>query len=192
MTDAASEATPADVVPALTARAARGDATAYSALVARYYASCLRYAEHMLGDRLDAEDTVQETFLRAHLAMDRYDDRQQFKSWIFQILANHCRTMALQRARRARRFPRDETALRTAPSPRTMVSEQFDTIETVRSAVNELEPLLREAFLLKYAEEMSYEEIATILGASVSALKMRVKRACDALRPRLEEIYRDD
>jgi len=188
MTDAASEPSPDD---ALTARAARGDAIAYSALVARYYASCLRYAEHMLGDRWDAEDTVQETFMRAHLAMNRYDDRQQFKSWIFQILVNHCRTMALQRARRARRFLRDETALRGAPSPRTLVSEQFDTIEVVRDAVNELEPLLREAFLLKYAEEMSYEDISAILGVGVSALKMRVKRACDALRPRLEEIYRD-
>jgi RNA polymerase sigma-70 factor, ECF subfamily len=189
MTDAGGETSP-DV--ALTSRAARGDAIAFSALVARHYAWCLRYAEQMLGDRWDAEDTVQETFLRAHLAMDRYDDRQQFKAWIFQILVNRCRTVALQRARRGRRLLRDETALRAAPSPRTMVSEQFETTEAVRGAVAELEPLLREAFLLKYAEEMSYEEISALLGASVSALKMRVKRACDALRPRLEEIYRDD
>ena len=54
-----------------------------------------------------------------------------------------------------------------------------------------LEPLLREAFLLKYVEGMEYHEMSGALGAGISALKMRVKRACDALRPRLREIYDD-
>ena len=52
----------------------------------------------------------------------------------------------------------------------------------------ELDPLLREAFLLKYIEEMSYEEMSALTGVGVSALKMRVKRACDRLRDRWERI----
>ena len=58
--------------------------------------------------------------------------------------------------------------------------------EFVQRVLNELDPLLREAFLLKYIEEMSYEEMSALTGVGVSALKMRVKRACDRLRERWE------
>ena len=57
--------------------------------------------------------------------------------------------------------------------------------------LHELDPLLREAFLLKYIEEMSYEEMSALTGVGVSALKMRVKRACDRLRDRWERIKDD-
>jgi RNA polymerase sigma-70 factor (ECF subfamily) len=60
--------------------------------------------------------------------------------------------------------------------------------EWVQRVLSELDPLLREAFLLKYVEELSYEEMSALTGASVSALKMRVKRACDRLRGRWDEI----
>ena len=126
--------------------------------------------------------------MRAFLAVDRYDDRQPFRAWLFSILVNRCRTLALQRTRRLRRFPRDELALESATAPDAFGSGQE---EAVRRAVEELDPLLREAFLLKYVEGMEYHEMASALGAGVSALKMRVKRACDALRPRLREIYDD-
>ena len=66
-----------------------------------------------------------------------------------------------------------------------------DVASQIHRAVDELEPLLREAFLLKYVEGMEYHEMSASLGAGISALKMRVKRACDALRPRLQEIYND-
>jgi len=63
--------------------------------------------------------------------------------------------------------------------------------EFVQRVLNELDPLLREAFLLKYIEEMSYEEMSALTGVGVSALKMRVKRACDRLRERWERIKND-
>ena len=75
-----------------------------------------------------------------------------------------------------------------APAPDAIPSDRADAI---RQAVESLEPLLREAFLLKYVEGMEYTEMSATLGVGVSALKMRVKRACDALRPRLQEIYND-
>ena len=68
---------------------------------------------------------------------------------------------------------------------------QIDLQEKLKAAVAKLDPLQREVFLMKYVEGMSYEEISLITGVGVSALKMRVKRACDALRPRLREIYDD-
>src|SRR5688572_23312763 len=172
----------------LEARAARGDLEAYEHLVRQHHASCLRYASRMLRDDADAEDAVQDTFMRAFLAIARYDDRQPFRAWLFQILVNRCRTVALQRARRLRRFPHDHLALESATAPDIPAA---DREEAIRRAVESLEPLLREAFLLKYVEGMDYQEMASALGAGVSALKMRVKRACDALRPRLQEIYHD-
>ena len=59
------------------------------------------------------------------------------------------------------------------------------------AAVDSLDPLLREAFVLKYVEGLEYTEMAVVTGAGISALKMRVKRACEALRPKLEAIYHD-
>ena len=185
MTHVAVEPAPA---AGLAARAARGDVDAYELLVRHYHASCLRYAARMLRNDADAEDAVQDTFMRAFLAIRRYDDRQPFRTWLFRILVNRCRTLALQRTRRGRRFANDEIALVNASAPDIPPSEHEDAI---RRAVDELEPLLREAFLLKYVEGMEYQEMSSALGAGVSALKMRVKRACDALRPRLQEIYDD-
>jgi len=185
MTHAAVESAPD---AGLATRAARGDVDAYAMLVRHHHASCLRYAERMLRDSADAEDAVQDTFMRAYLAIGRYDDRVPFRAWLFRILVNRCRTLALQRSRRSRRFPHDELALVNAAAPEHPVGDRDDA---VRRAVDALEPLLREAFLLKYVEGMEYGEMSAALGAGVSALKMRVKRACDALRPRLQEIYND-
>ncbi|HUQ84559.1 MAG TPA: sigma-70 family RNA polymerase sigma factor, partial [Gemmatimonadaceae bacterium] len=114
MTHAAVEPAP-DV--GLAARAARGDMDAYARLVKHHHASCLRYAERMLGDAADAEDAVQDTFMRAFLAISRFDDRVPFRAWLFRILVNRCRTVALQRSRRSRRFPNDEIALVNASAP---------------------------------------------------------------------------
>lgn len=182
MTHAAAESTPDG---GLAVRAVHGDEAAFAELVRRHHASCLRYARRMLRDEADAEDAVQDTFMRAYLALARYDDRQPFRPWLFRILVNRCRTLALQRARRTRRFARDERALESAAGPGV---QSDGRAEAIRRAVDALEPLLREAFLLKHVEEMEYEEMSTVLGAGRSALKMRVKRACDALRPRLQEL----
>lgn len=180
-----------DSVPdaSLAARAARGDVAAYEMLVRHHHASCLRFAVRMLRDDADAEDAVQDTFMRAFLAISRFDARQPFRAWLFRILINRCRTLALQKSRRTRRFQHDPLALVNAAAPESQCSEHAAAI---REAVDELDPLLKEAFLLKYVEGMDYQEMSGVLEAGVSALKMRVKRACDALRPRLQEIYHDD
>lgn len=89
----------------------------------------------------------------------------------------------MRRARRERRFARDEevlAALATADPERDRV-----LLDRIRVAVAELPPDHREAFLLKHVEELEYEEMAEVTGAGVSALKMRVKRACERLREQL-------
>jgi RNA polymerase sigma-70 factor (ECF subfamily) len=81
---------------------------------------------------------------------------------------------------------REEALLLNAPDRAPSWSGEDE--EFVQRVLSELDPLLREAFLLKYIEEMSYEEMSALTGVGVSALKMRVKRACDRLRDRWERI----
>ena len=174
---------------ALVARAVEGDVDAYAALAERYYGSCARMARRMLRNDADAEDVVQETFLRAFRAIRRFERGREFRVWLFTILVNQCRTAATSRKRRQLRFSDDEAALASAADQRPIAV--IEEKSAVAAAVDSLEPLLREAFVLKYVEGLEYTEMATITGAGISALKMRVKRACDALRPKLEAIYHE-
>ncbi|HEX8905479.1 MAG TPA: sigma factor, partial [Longimicrobiaceae bacterium] len=73
-------------------RARDGDDAAFAALVDRYYDGCLRYAVRMLGSRADAEEAVQDAFVRAHRSLVRYDHRDRFRAWLLGILVNRCRT----------------------------------------------------------------------------------------------------
>jgi RNA polymerase sigma-70 factor (ECF subfamily) len=144
----------------------------------------------MLGDRHDAEDAVQETMLRAYRFIGRYEERDVFRAWLFRILVNECRTIGARRRRRERVLSRDDSAVLEAVDDRAVAEAGASGMrDELQRVLDGMEPLLREAFLLKYIEDRSYDEMAAMTGAGVSALKMRVKRACDWLRPRLEVMY---
>lgn len=170
-------------------RVLAGDVDAFTTLVDRYYERCARFAVRMLGNRDDAEDALQATFVRAYRALDRYQDRDKFSAWLYRILVNQCRSLAARRSHRERVFVREEAALMNAPDLGANEGQLAgEGEEWVQRVLTELDPLLREAFLLKHVEELSYDEMSALTGASVSALKMRVKRACDRLRDRWEQI----
>ena len=76
------------------------DAEAFTAMVHRYKTPLFRYAQRMLGNVQDAEDVFQETFLRVHHSLDRYDPRRPFKPWLYRIAANLCRDKLRHRMRR--------------------------------------------------------------------------------------------
>ena len=170
-------------------RVLAGDVDAYAKLVERYYDRCARFAIRMLGNRDDAEDALQATFLRAYRALGRYQERDRFSAWLYRILVNQCRSIAARRSHRERVFVREEALLLNAPDKTPAWTGEDE--EFVQRVLNELDPLLREAFLLKYVEELSYEEMSALTGAGVSALKMRVKRACERLRERWDRIKDD-
>lgn len=168
-----------------------GDVRAFAAIVDLYYARALRFAIHMLGTRDDAEEAVQDAFVRLHRAFRNYREQDSFDAWFFRILGNRCRT-AGARVRRHAQFMEygelPEVAHRDA-------GRQYDTMlawrEEIRLALGELPPEQREAFLMRHVEALSYEDMAIATGAGVSALKMRVKRACDAMRAMLTEEQHD-
>jgi RNA polymerase sigma-70 factor (ECF subfamily) len=172
-------------------RVLSGDVDAYAALVDRYYEQCARYAVRMLGNRDDAEDALQATFLRAYRALGKYQERDKFSAWLYRILVNQCRSLAARRNQRERVFVREEALLLNATDERASPGWSGEDEEFVQRVLSELDPLLREAFLLKYIEELSYEEMSALTGVGVSALKMRVKRASDRLRERWERIKHD-
>lgn len=162
-----------------------GDARAFTELVDRHAAACLRFAARMLGDRSDAEDAAQEAFVRAHRALATYDVALPFRTWLFAILVNRCRTAMGRRMRREQRVVVDAELLDHAPvGDEERAAELRGEIEW---AVARLAPEQREAFLLRHVEELTYEEMAAATGAGISALKMRVKRACERLRVLLDE-----
>jgi RNA polymerase sigma-70 factor (ECF subfamily) len=170
---------------ALVRRTLDGDARAFTELVDRHAAACLRFAGRMLGDRSEAEDVAQETFLRAFKALENYDERLPFRTWLFSILINRCRTAMTQRVRRERRIVFDSDALERTSLEAPQ--ESVELREELNRAIATLSPEQREAFLLRHVEELSYEEIMSVTGAGMSALKMRVKRACERLQQLLTE-----
>lgn len=168
-------------------RVLRGDVEAYAELVHRYRDRYARYAMHMLGNREDAEEALQDAFTRAYRSLCRCEDPERFGAWLFRILVNRCRTLGARRGRRARTFVVDESALLDAaedhPADRTAWREE------IGRALAQLRAEQREAFLLKYVEDLGYDEMSRLTGVGVSALKMRVMRACDRLRDLLSEVH---
>jgi RNA polymerase sigma-70 factor, ECF subfamily len=166
-----------------------GDSTAFTALVDRHARACLRYAARMLGNQQDAEDVTQEAFVRAYGALHRYDETLAFHTWLMTILVNRCRTALAHRRKRDLRIVADDDAVAMAAVSAS--AEEAALRDAIDRALAKLDAKHREAFLLKHVEGLSYEEMARATGVGISALKMRVQRACDRLQTLLEE-HRND
>ena len=166
-----------------------GEVDSFSGLIQRHQDTCVRFAVRMLGSRADADDALQSAFMRAFRNLGNCREPEKFGGWLYQIVINECRTYATRQRRRELRFTPATTAIERAVAPGSEQEEDRDVGGHVERALRLLPSDQREAFLLKHVEEMTYEEMAEVTGATVSALKMRVKRACDSLRDLLEGVY---
>lgn len=165
-----------------------GDKSAYGALVSRYQDTYMRFAARTLGSTEDADEALQSAFIRAFRALDQCQNPARFGSWLYQIVINECRTLATRRLRRERYLVRLDTVDDGETGPVSpSLREGADLREEIEHALMQLPVEQREAFVLKYVEELSYEEMVELTGVGLSALKMRVKRACERLRILLEE-----
>lgn len=183
---------------AAVARAQEGDGEAYRVLVERHSRSLFRLAYRMTGNEQDAEDVVQETFLRAYKQLNRYESRASFSTWIYRIAANASLDLLRSRRRRQEMVVQDreegETAMDVidhvaAPDPqpdRLVFSGQVQ--ERVAEAMNELSQQERTAFVLRHFEGQSIEEIGTALGLNTNAAKHSIFRAVQKLRRALEPV----
>jgi RNA polymerase sigma-70 factor, ECF subfamily len=170
-------------------RAKRGEEQAFIEIVDFYYPRCLRFARNMLQNDQDAEEAVQDAFVRVHDSFPRFREDARFDPWLFRILANRCRTLLSRGRRHSALIEYGEVPLTAAAA-----TEDYgaDWAEEVLVVLESLPADQKEAFLLRHVEDLSYEDIAALTGVRLSALRMRVKRACDTLRARLTEVEQHD
>lgn len=176
----------------LVERARRGEAEAFRRLVERHSPRLFRLAFRITGDEQAAEDAVQEALLRAYRALPRFDARSQFGTWLHRIAVN----AALELARKGRRRAHEERGegtddLAPLPSPEPGPDRRVQSLEVeraVRSALAELSPMERTAFVLRHFEGRSIAEICGALGIGQSAGKQAIFRAVKKLRRVLEPL----
>jgi RNA polymerase sigma-70 factor (ECF subfamily) len=172
---------------AVLARARQGDGEAFRALVEGHSRSVFRLAYRMTGNEQDAEDVVQEAFLRAYKQLGRFESRANFGTWLYRIVAN-C-SVDLMRSKQARHDQVRGDSLDEAvelpaadgPGPERM-AQSSEIERRVQVALAALSPLERAAFTLRHYEGRSIDEISSTLGLGTSAAKHSVFRAVKKLR----------
>jgi RNA polymerase sigma-70 factor (ECF subfamily) len=192
---------PADLFDetALVERARAGDARAFTELVEKYERKIYRLAKHITQNDEDAEDVLQETFLKAYSHLGSFEGQSKFYTWIVRIAVNEA-LMKLRKRKSDRTVSLDEpqeageeTVTREIAvwddDPEQRYSQE-ELREILDNAVNSLKPSFRTVFALRDIEELSTEETAEALGISVPAVKSRLLRARLQLREKLTRFFR--
>src|SRR5438270_6940788 len=171
--------------------AREGDVKAFSELVRRYEGKIFRLAQHITGNREDAEDVLQETFLKSYEHLDQFQGNSKFYTWIVRIAVNQA-LMKLRKRKTDKTVSIDEnidtgedTIVREIAAwvedPEQRFSRE-ELGEILESAIQSLEPPYRSVFVLRDIEDLSTEETAEALGLSVPAVQSRLLRARLQLR----------
>ena len=182
-------------------QARRGDKAAFGKIIEAYQRPVYNLAYRMLSNSGEAEEAAQEAFIRAYTRLDSYNPNHKFSTWLLSITSNYC--IDLIRKRRAVLLSIDEplpphpslmSERASGPEPQIMQNEQE---EMVQRLLAELAPEYREAVVLRYWYELSYDEIAEMMDTTVSAIKSRLFRArrqlaevgmAEGLTPASEEV----
>lgn len=177
----------------------RGSIAAFNTIVKKYDNKLLRIAQTVTHNREEAEDAVQEAFIKAYQKLDQFHENAQFSTWMIRIVLNES-LMKLRRQRRAReesldsKFPTDSSFLPRdladlSPNPQEFYgSVEFG--EILIKCLGSLQPRLRVVFVLRYIEELSVSETCEELSLSAVAVKSRLFRARRQLRERLTGYFR--
>jgi RNA polymerase sigma-70 factor, ECF subfamily len=170
-------------------RALGGDQSAMAELVRAFQGQVFGLCYRLLGNRPDAEDMAQETFVRALRALSSWDPARPFEPWLLAIAANRCRTLLAKRKRRpATSLIESELA---DPAPQRHAASPL--VEEVTLALAQIREEYRQAFVLFHEYELSYIEIAEALGCPLGTVKTWVHRARRELIDRLRqrEVFED-
>jgi RNA polymerase sigma-70 factor (ECF subfamily) len=182
----------------LVTAARAGDISAFESLVNRYERKIFRLGMNITGNREDAEDVMQEAFLKAYQHLPEFEGNSRFYTWLVRIAVNQA--LMKLRTRRPNQVSLDEE-IETGddsffrdvedwgPSPAERF-EQTQLHDILNSAISELDPSFRIVFQLRDIEEMSTEETADVLHLSVPAVKSRLLRARLKLRQKLNRYFR--
>jgi len=187
-----------DDEPLLVAAAKSGDISAFETLVSRYEHKIFRLTQNITQNREDAEDAMQEAFLKAYEHLGEFQGNSRFYTWLVRIAVNQA--LMKLRKRRPNQVSLDEEVdtgedMVTrevedwGPSPEERY-EQTELSQILSTVVGELDPGFRIVFQLRDIEELSTEETAEALGLSVPAVKSRLLRARLKLRQKLNRYFR--
>ena len=176
----------------------RGDAVAFEQLVRRYDRRLLSIAQHVTHNREDAQDAVQEAFLKAFRKLTQFQENSQFSTWLIRITVNES-LMKLRKQRSTREVSLDEDSQSDeemgpfeladwAPGPEELYREA-ELRNILRNTLQELQPSLRVVFVLRDIEGLSNEEAAAVLELTPVAVKARLWRARLQLRERLSKYF---
>jgi len=170
----------------LMASLAGGHVPALGELVRRHQVNALALAHRMLGRSDQAEDIVQEAFLRVHRAAKQFQPKGKFSTWLYRIIVNLCR----DRLRRSRHAPAglDETSLPDCQDVALGRMEAEELADRVRRAVDALPKRQRTAVILHRFQELSHGEMSEVTGWSVSAIESLLVRAYQRLRNDLADL----
>jgi len=164
---------------ALVQRYLRGDQKAFRTLVERHTPAVYNLAYRMLGNQGEAEEAAQDTFLKAFTRLQTYDRSHKFSTWLLSITSHQC----IDRLRR-RRFTwlsiEDNPAMEWLAGDVGRPDESAlrrETGDEVRALLERLEPTYRLPLVLRYWHDLSYEEIASVMGITEAAVKSRLHRA---------------
>jgi len=177
------------------ANARDGDQDAFRVLVERHSHALFRLAFRMTGNEQDAEDIVQDTLLRAYRQLDKFESRASFGTWLHRIAANCALDLLRKRKRREDKcdqvdFASIETSV-SLPSGEPAPDRAFlnsEVQQMVQSALQELTPMERTAFVLRHFEHKSIDEIGSALDLRASAAKQAIFRAVQKVRRSLEPL----
>jgi RNA polymerase sigma-70 factor (ECF subfamily) len=173
-----------------------GNPDAFRVLVERHSRSIFRLAFRMTGNEQDAEDAVQETFLRAFKQLKNFDGRSSFSTWIYRVCANctidSMRVRKKHEQKRVRELEDSETDLLSQQPSKAPSTEQLTYSREITSmlgpALEELSVMERTAFVMRHYEGLGIEEIGQILEVQPNAAKHSVFRAVQKLRRALEPL----
>lgn len=186
-----------DTDSALVARAREGDFAAFEQLFDRHRTLVYRFAYQMISRRDDAEDVVQEAFVRAYQNLHRYRDEAKFTTWLLRIVTNLCTDQARMTQRRAA-LEVQEAAGALDWMTSGELEDPVHNLESdrrkvaLRKALNALPLHHKTVIVLRDIEERDYSDMAAILGCTVGGAKLRVLRARRALKDRIAPLLGED
>ncbi len=162
----------------LVARSLNQDHEAFGQLIDRHAATIINLAYRMVGNRAEAEDLAQESFLAAFKALQTFRADSKFSTWLYRIASNKCKDWLRTKRPGQGHYDMDvddalDHHVAEERTPERLLSQQ-QVAQELELAIQRLPPLYREAFVLKHVEGLSYDEIEAILGVNSDTLKMRV------------------
>ncbi len=166
-----------------------GDCSAFAGLVEKHQGPIFNLAYRMTGSREDADDLTQETFIRAYQNLQQFDQGKKFFTWLYTIGINLIRNHLKKNERKVAHLVAPDSALEHQAQGHEIGEGEalsYDRMIRLEQVIRKLPVDLREAIILKFVQDLTFEQVANVTGDSVSAVKMRIYRGLEKIKEMME------